>query len=119
MAAYAVAVRGELELAVPVFRESIVGLDRAGHRMALAITAGTIADTIAPRDRNAAVDLLCVAESGAIADVNVRDNVYFTNLQALVAELDLGDLARRRAEYSTMSYEDAVALVLERLDQLV
>jgi hypothetical protein len=118
IAAHAAAEHGDLERAVPLWRNSIDELHRSSSRTTLALTIGTVADAIASRHQDAALDLVCLAESGAIAPIGILANEYYTNIRAVASTCSDSDLARRRQSFAALAYEDAVARVLDILDNL-
>jgi predicted ATPase/class 3 adenylate cyclase len=114
--AYVAAEQGDLARALPLFRESIAGLDRSGNRMSLAITVGTLADVIAITDPQTGLDLVCLAESGAIASVGLLANDYYERLRGIAAERGDAAVERLRARFSTLSYEQALEHVFNVID---
>jgi predicted ATPase/class 3 adenylate cyclase len=118
IAAHAAAEHGDLARAVPLWRDSVRELDRSASRMSLAITVANIADALAPGNPEMAIELVCLAESGVIAQVGVLTNEYYANLHTTAAAFTDGDLARRRAQFAAMTYEEAVAYVLGAVDRV-
>ncbi len=118
LAAHAAAGVGDLASAVPLLRRSIAHIARAGSRFVLCITIGTAADAIATTAPTKALQLTCLAESGAINRVSILENVSYTNLRQLAAQTDLAELDLMRSRFADLSYDDAVAFALATLDDI-
>jgi hypothetical protein len=119
IAAHAAATAGDLLSAVPLLRESIAQIGRSGNRQVLGITVGTAADAIVGVAPDAALDLACIAESGAISPVAILDNPGYTQLRTIAADVDANALATRRAHFAQLSYDESVSTVLNILDHVV
>jgi hypothetical protein len=118
-AARAAAAAGNIAEAVPLLRSSIAQMRRAGSRMWLAVTVGGAADAIAGAAPEAAVQLACLAESGAIKDgVGILNNKGYTELRRITVVRDPAELAAMRAEFAGLNYDEAVDLVLSTLDDV-
>jgi predicted ATPase/class 3 adenylate cyclase len=119
LAAHAAATAGDVTSALPLLRESIAQIGRSGNRQILGITIGTAADAIAVVVPETALELVCIAESGAISPVGILDNPAYTHLRQIASEAKPDDLKARRAHYAQFSYDDALHMVMAALDGAV
>ena len=119
IAAHAAAAAGDVSSALPLFRDSITQIARAGSRQMLAISVGTAADAIAAVAPDAALKLVAIAESGAIKAMSILDNANYTELRRLAAGEDPVAMAARRADFAQFSYDVAVQSVIETLDGVI
>ena len=116
-AARAAAAAGNISEAVPLLSSSIAQMRRAGSRLWLAVTVGGAADAIAGVAPDAAVQLACLAESGAIKDGVGILNVW-RKLRDVTADKDPAELDAMRAEFAVLNYDEAVDFVLSTLDNV-
>ncbi|HEX4427698.1 MAG TPA: adenylate/guanylate cyclase domain-containing protein [Frankiaceae bacterium] len=118
LASHATAAAGDLSSGLPLFRQSIVQLHRAGNRQSLAFTVGGAADVIAAIAPDLALELLCIAECGAIKTVGILENPNYPELRRLATEVGAASLAALRAQFAQLSYDEAVRHVLATLDRV-
>ena len=117
LAAHAAAAAGDTASAIPLLRHSLAQMAQQGSRTLLSISVGAAADAIAVVAPDAALRLACLAESDAITAVGTFSNVNYTHLADIAAHTDAADcLQSLRDEYSGLSYDEAVVLVLSTLD---
>ncbi len=119
VAAMAAANAGDLVSALPLMRQSLVSGDRAGNRYMLGLSVAATADAISGINPHMALQLVCLAESGAIAKLTVLENEGFLNLRQLSAGADPAELDAMRAQFADLSYDDAVKYVLRTLDEVI
>jgi hypothetical protein len=113
VAAQATAATGDLASAVPLLLSSIAEMGRAGSRTWLAVTVAGAADAIAAAAPEAAIQLACLAESGALKDgLSVLDNAGYAQLLRIAADKTPEDLDVIRARFAVLSYDEAVESAL-------
>jgi hypothetical protein len=75
--------------------------------------------TNASSDPVAGLELAALAESGAIASVDILNNEYYVRLRRLAEEQNDDTLARLRARFATLSYGEAIRHVLDAIERAI
>ena len=118
VAAMVAADAGDVVSALPLMRQSLVSTAKAGNRYVLGLSVAGAANVVAGTNPHEALQLICLAESGAIAKLTVLDNAGFSNLRQLSAGADAAELDAMRTQFAELSYDDAVQCVLRTLDEI-
>ena len=82
VAAMVAADAGDLASALPLMRQSIVAGARAGNRYMLGLSVAAAANMMSGSNPDEALQLICLAESGAIAKLTVLDNEGYSNMRS-------------------------------------
>ncbi len=116
VAAMVAADSGDMASALALMRKSLVSGARAGNRYMLGLSIAGVANIVAESDPQEALQLVCLAESGAIAKLTVLNNQGYSNLGKLSAGADPKGLDAMREHFAEFSYEEAVEFTLMTLD---
>jgi hypothetical protein len=111
--------RGELAAGLRLWRDVLRRFDWAGEHGQLTIQLAALGNSIAGLDPTLAVELAAISESGAIFHFSALDTPGFEQLIDTARALGPDTLQAARTKAASMSYDDALNHVFDKLDHLI
>jgi predicted ATPase/class 3 adenylate cyclase len=111
--------RGEVAAGLRLWRDVIRRFDWAGELGQLTIQLAALANSIAGLDPTLALELAAISESGAIFHFSALDTPAFEQLIDTARELGPDALQAARSRAATMTYDEAMSYVFDKLDHLI
>jgi predicted ATPase/class 3 adenylate cyclase len=111
--------RGELATGLRLWSDVLRRFDWAGELGQLTIQLAALGNSIAGLDPTLALELAAISESGVIFYFSALDTPGFEQLIDTARELGPDALQAARTHAASMSYDDALSYVFDKLDHLI
>jgi hypothetical protein len=110
--------RGETAKGLRLYRSALQHFDWIGERLQISLVLEVMAEALTTIDRQTAIQLAAISESGVIAPMTPFDSPQFPNLAATIAAVGNSQLEAARSTAGAMSYDDALRFAFATIDRL-